>query len=781
MILFPAVEKNHFLIYYKSTMKENKRQKYIRHILQNLPKGPGVYKFKDEHDKIIYVGKAKNLKNRVSSYFQSSRDQTSKTKKMVEQIEDIEYTQVGSDLEAVMLETNMIKELHPKYNVLMKDDKNYVYIKITVQEDFPRILITRKVEKDKARYFGPKTAKYKVERTLKVLKRIFPYRHCSLAIEYQMPRTDSADPKRKHKVKVTKANIKYPCIDYHIRRCIGPCIGTVDKEEYRALINQVIRFLEGKHDEVIQKLKEDMRKAAAGKKFEIAAAIRDKLQAVEDIMEDQRISTPDHKDMDVINYVIAEEKLFFNLFQIRSGKLINQENFELKAHGGDPTQQHDNEGLSGFLLQYYQKATDLPQEVLVPEEIPDQSQLEIWLSEMKGSKVKILHPQRGRKDKLLELSHKNALSFSKLSKVKWQGHQKSDREQALKKLAEILRLDAPPKRLECFDVSHFSGTQTVSSMVVFSNGFPFKADYRKFKLHQEVSGEPNDFASMEETLTRRLRHLKPSIEAKKLKVLKMTKKELEKINPKENHHYFTMKHNDEKIGQVHIEETPKKKYIIQKINLTKEVEIRTLTKKLTEKVKTRRIYILARESDIKTYEEAGFQMVRKVPDGFKPKKSQTVLVYDATKHAVDSSFKKKPDLIIIDGGKGQLGAAMKALKTYQLDLPIISIAKKNEEIFLPNKATPIILPKDDPTLHLIQHIRNESHRFAITYHQGLQMKATKSSALDQIFGIGESTKMKLLKQFGSLENIKSATMYELEQVIGKKNAIKVKEALKGTS
>ncbi|HMR01606.1 MAG TPA: GIY-YIG nuclease family protein, partial [Candidatus Gracilibacteria bacterium] len=247
-------------------MKEYKRQKYIQHILLNLPKEPGVYKFKDDSNKIIYVGKAKNLKNRVSSYFQSSRDQTSKTKKMVEQIADIEYITVGSDLEAIMLETNLIKELHPKYNVLMKDDKNYVYIKITVQEDFPRILITRKVEKDKARYFGPKTAKYKVERTLKVLKRIFPYRHCSLAIDYIAPRSDSADPKRRHKVKVTHANIKFPCIDYHIKRCIGPCIGTVDKDEYRAIIDQVIRFLEGKHEDVIEKLKADMDRAAADRK-----------------------------------------------------------------------------------------------------------------------------------------------------------------------------------------------------------------------------------------------------------------------------------------------------------------------------------------------------------------------------------------------------------------------------------------------------------------------------------------------------------------------------------
>ena len=520
-----------------------------------------------------------------------------------------------------------------------------------------------------------------------------------------------------------------------------------------------------------------MHRAAEDRKFEVAAAIRDKLQAIEDIMEHQRISTPDHKDLDVINYVVADERIFYNLFQIRSGKLINQENFELKAHGANPDQTHDPEALSDFLHQYYEKATDLPQEFLIPEEIQDQEAMETWLTEMKGHKVKILVPQRGRKNKLLALSHKNALSFSKQSKVKWQGHQKSDRDKALQKLAEVLNLESPPKRLECFDVSHFSGTQTVSSMVVFHNGFPFKADYRKFKLHQETSGSPDDFKSMEETLSRRLRHLKPSIESKQIRVLKTTKKDLKDREVQENTHYFTIKKEKEPIGSIHILETSKKKFLIQHFELKEELDLRLLSKKITQKLKTKRLYSACPDDQIKPFEEAGYIPIRKIPDEF-PKTKNTILVYDANKHTVDASFKKKPDLIIIDGGKGQLGAAMKALKKYKLELPIISIAKKFEEIFLPGKAKPIILSKEDPTLRMIQHIRDESHRFAITFHKGLQIKATKSSILDSIYGIGETTKMKLLKHFGSPEAIKNATMYELEQVVGKKNAIKIKEALK---
>lgn len=756
-------------------MVATKKKQYLDHIIKNLPHKPGVYKFKDKEGTVLYVGKAKDLRNRVGSYFQSSRDQSMKTRKMVEQIEDIEYTVVGSDLEAVMLETNIIKELRPKYNVLMKDDKNYVYIKITVNEDFPRIFITRQIEKDKARYFGPKTAKHKVQKTLKVLKRIFPYRHCSLAIDYNGPKKASTDPRRKHDVKVTKASIKYPCIDYHIKRCIGPCIGTVNKEEYRAVIDQVIRFLEGKHDEVIAQLKADMHKAAAEKRFEVAASIRDKLQAVEDIMEDQRISTPDQKDMDVINYVTADEKIFYNLFQVRSGKLINQENFEAKAKDEDPQKEHDPEALESFLEQYYQKATDIPQEVLIPEEIENPDTLEKLLSEVRGSKVKIITPKKGRKDKLLQLSHQNARSFARQSKVKWQGHEKSGREEALKELQKLLSLDKPPKRLECFDVSHFSGTQTVSSMVVFENGFPKKADYRKFKLSQE--GSPDDYASMEETLLRRLKYLKPSIEATQYKVLKAKKKELQELKAKKNRLYFTLHKNKKQIGHACIFEAPNKKFLIEEIKIEGSSDLRILIKKIAEKVKTRRIYLSVPATAVKTYEAKGCQLIAKIPDAFKPPASRTILVYDAAKQAVDSSFRKAPDLIVIDGGKGQLGAALKALKTYQLALPTIAIAKKQEEIFVPGKANPIHLEKDDPTLHLIQHIRNESHRFAITYHQGLQLKASKSSALDTIYGIGETTKMKLLQHFGSPEAVKNATLYELEQIVGKKNAIKVKEAL----
>jgi len=750
-----------------TTKNTTKQEKYIAHIIKNAPKKPGVYKFKNEKKEIIYIGKAKSLKNRISSYFQKSKTQTVKTKKMVEQIIDIDYDVVSSELEAIMLETNLIKKHQPKYNILMKDDKNYVYIKITTNEDFPRILITRKIEKDKAKYFGPKTSQQKVKKTLKVLKKIFPYRHCNIEIKYQ----DNNNEKNKilkHKVKISRASIKYPCIDYHIKRCPAPCIGNISKIDYKKIIDQIIKFLEGNQDEIIKKLKEEMQKAAQDKKFEIAAKLRDKIQAIETIMESQRINSPDNKNIDIINSFEEESKTFFNVSQIRNGKLINQENFETKTEG-------DINILGSFLQEYYQKATDIPKETLIPHKIDSQKSIENWLTSKKEEKVKILTPQRGVKNKLLDLSYQNAENFAKLSKSKWQGHKKSSREKALQELQTILNLEKPPNRLECYDISHFSGENTVSSMVVFQNGFPKNDQYRKFRLHQD--GKPNDYASMQETLIRRLKYLKPSILEKEIKILKTKKKELTKTqqNKANTHTYLTIVKNNKKIGEIQVFNTKNKKHLIEKLSLKNNKDLKTIIKKTAEKVKTKRIYIKITSKELPKYEEIGAERVIKNPKELKNKKN--IAVYDINKNKTDNSFKTAPNLIIIDGGKGQLNTATKTLKQFKLKIPIISIAKREEEIFIPNKKIPIDIKRDSPLIQMIKHIRDESHRFAITYNRNLQLKSYKSSILDQIPLIGENTKMKLLKHFGSPTSIKNATMHELAQIIGKKKAIIIKENL----
>lgn len=762
---------------------------YIKHILKNTPHKPGIYKMKDERGQIIYVGKAKDLKNRISSYFNKSNDHSPKTVKMLEHVKDIDYSVVESELEALILETNLIKQLRPKYNILMKDDKNYVYVKITVNEDFPRIFITRNMEKDKARYFGPKTSQYKVENTLKVLKKIFPFRHCHLLIEYErrLKLGESANPKINHKVNVTRATIKYPCLDYHIKRCIGPCVGTVSKEEYRAMIDQIINFFEGKQDEIIKMLREEMLKAAAEKKFEIAAGIRNKLQYIEELMESQIVSDPNLRDLDVVNYIAVEEKAYFNLFQVREGKLINQENFILNIGGkaeykSDEETLDNQEILDAFLEQYYEKATDIPGQVLIPHEISVKDGLEKWLTGVKGMAVHIIIPKRGTKDKLLELSLQNAMSFARQTEVKWQGHELPGREQALEKMAEIFKLPKKPQRLECYDISHFQGKDTVASMVVFEKGFAKKEDYRKFKLHQETSGSPDDFASMEETLTRRLRHLRPSLDQLKIIQVK-TKKHIKDLNDfkwkcDKKKKYLIIEKEKKIAGLVELF-TVKNRTLISRLELNDDLEIHLLTGKIIEKLKINRLYLICNNAICGDFEAAGFIEVKKIPEEIKVPKNARLLVIEKNKYKADTSLEKTPDLIIIDGGKGQLGRVEKVMKKMKLKIPTVSIAKREEEIFTHSSGKPLILPKDDPVLHLFQQIRDEAHRFAVSYHTNVRGGSSMSSVLDRIPGIGEAIKMKLLKRFGSIEGILKAELAELSSITGEKAAKLIKERLLG--
>lgn len=747
------------------------KRKYLEHLLENLPHNPGVYRMKDEGGRVIYVGKAKDLKKRVTSYFRNEHIHGMRTKKMVENISDIAYTEVGTELEALILETNLIKELRPKYNVLMKDDKSYVYIKITIHDDYPQIYLVRKVVKDKARYFGPKTAAHKVIKTLKLLKRIFPFKNCPLAIDYNVRNE-------------FKAKIMSPAqFEYHRRHCLGPCITSVTPEEYKKTVLQVIDFLEGKYEDIVIQVKQDMMKAASEKKFEVAAAIRDKLKALEDIMESQRISDPHQKDLDIVSYVVVEDKIYFNLFQLREGKLIDQENFIFKSTGDQETE--DRDALNSFLEQYYERATDIPKEVLIPHEVDEQETIESWLTEIKGQKVHLIIPERGKKNHLLELSLSNAQSFARQSQIKWQGHEKTSRQEALEALQEILGLPKVPYRLECYDNSHFGGTETVSSMVVFENGFPKKDDYRHFKLHQQTSGSPDDYASMEETLTRRLKYLKPNKFLPAISVKKAAKKHFvtitEKFTKEETAQgdWYTIDEEKNIKGylQVTIFDPEKniKKFLINTLEIDPSVDLAVVIKKMIEKIKAARIYLKCLQSDQSKFEEVGFQHLQKIPEAFPKLTNQTYLVFDKTKHVTDKSFRKTPDLIVIDGGKGQLSSAQKAMKKYELSIPMISLAKREEEIFRPDRPDPLLLEANDPILHMLQHIRDESHRFAITYHQKLRLKATTSSVLDTIPGIGESTRIKLLQKFGSVEGIKNATLDELAAEVGKKNAIVLKQ------
>ena len=715
----------------------NKKNQFAK-VLKDIPHKPGIYKFIDKKGGVIYIGKAKDLKKRVVQYFQN-KNLGPKNTKMVENIEEIQYTITDTELEALMLELNLIKELRPKYNILLKDDKNFVYIMIT-NEEFPRIQIVRKITDKKATYFGPKTAKHKVEKTFKILKKVSPFRHCNIEMHTQ----------KDGSIKVTKKTIKIPCLDYYIKRCPGPCIGEITAEEYGETIEQIKKFFRGNHEGLVKDLKKQMADFVSKRDFEKAAKVRDRIQNIEEISEKQKISDPNQKDKDIINYVIDNNRAFFNLFQVRDGKLINQENFTLSVgQSVDLNQEKEDENpelLESFLTQYYEKTKDIPKELLLPHQPLNAKAIEQFLKEEKGNKVSLLTPQKGTKNKLLELSLKNAKIYADRNRAKWQESNK-DNEDATKELKKILKLPSVPTRIECYDISHLAGTETVGSMVVFEKGAPAKSMYRKFKI-RTVTDKPDDYKSLEEVLTRRLSKLGIEAAAKDYKFKKASKKkneEIEKLHRKESLHtknfdkqaHFYLETEDKKIaGTLNLLEINEKVSEISGLYINPKHRGSKLGHKLIQetvlKSKAKRIYIACKKDLKEYYARLGFEEVKTIPTELENEclkckditGNTTWYAIDKYKLKKDKSFSSIPDLLVIDGGKGQLSSAVKVLKKLNLTsiIPVISIAKKEEELFQPNQSKSIKLDRTNSVLKLIQRARDEAHRFAITYNRKLRDK-----------------------------------------------------------
>ena len=452
----------------------------IQDQLKKLPAEPGVYLMKDENDKIIYVGKAISLKNRVRQYFQSSKNHSSKVKSMVKNIKSFEYIITDSELEALILECNLIKKYRPKYNVLLRDDKTYPYIKVTVNEDFPRVLKVRRVLRDKAKYFGPYTNVEAVNDTLEVIRNIYPIRTCNVDIE-----------------RAIKNNMR-PCLNLHIKRCVGPCTGNVSKEEYNKMIEEILLFLSGKEEKLIEILKEKMNKCSMEFNFEEAAIYRDKIINLQEMMQKQKIDiSTDDINQDVIAMAYNDEEACVQSFFIRHGKIVGREHFILEG-----TKDSSKESILGsFVKQFYMKAEYIPKEIIIESEIEDQVVLEEWLSNIKGQKVSIRVPQKGDKKSLISMVKKNAMEYlEKFSNLNKRKYERS--EGALIELAEVLGLEEPPKRIESYDISNIQGVDSIGVMVVFTNGLKDKKEYRRYKI-KTVEG-PNDYDSMAEILDRRL-------------------------------------------------------------------------------------------------------------------------------------------------------------------------------------------------------------------------------------------------------------------------------------
>ena len=613
----------------------------LQGILATLPAKPGCYLMKNAAGTIIYVGKAISLKNRVRSYFHADASHDGKTRRLVRDIADIEWILVGSELEALILEMNLIKKHRPKYNVRLKDDKRYPYIKVHWADPFPKVTVTRQMAEDGSRYFGPYTSAWAVYQTLDALRRIFPYLTCDRVITGQDKRA---------------------CLYYDIKLCTAPCIGAVQQAGYRQMISDLMAFLSGHSEDIVARLHSAMDKAAEEMRFEKAAALRDQLKAVQSIIERQKIVfASDYLDSDVLAMARSDGEACVQIFFIRAGKLIGREYFILEG-----TEDADNtEVLSQFVKQFYTQAATIPQQVMLPEEIEEARIIAQWLRTRRGGqKVEFFVPKEGQPQQLVQMAAENASETLSALRTQWQADSHKQ-EQALAELQSAFQLPGPPNRIECYDVSNTQGTAIVGSMVVFEQGVPSKNLYRKFNI-ESVANAPDDFASMEEMLTRRFRRWQSSRE---------------------------------------LSDQP----------------------------------------------------------GQKP----------------DASFSFLPDLIVVDGGKGQLSRAVSVLERFDLfgKVPVVGLAKQQEEIFFPNKPDSLLLPRHSQALYLLQRIRDEAHRFGITAHRKKRTKLGLASQLDSVPGIGPARRKILLKHFGSMDKIREASIEELKAVLPENAAQAVKEHL----
>jgi len=611
----------------------------VRQKLSELPDQPGCYQMRDENDGVLYVGKAVVLRQRVRSYFQPSANHVPRIQEMVGKVRDITWWVTRTEMEALILENDLIKRYQPRYNVMLKDDKQYPYIKINWQNDFPKVEVVRQMIDDGDRYYGPFTGARAVHRTLEGLRRIFPYLDCERAIDGQDERA---------------------CLYYDMKMCGGPCIGAQSREEYRESIRQLMDFMQGETNEALTRLESQMHKAAKMYNFELAAVYRDRIQAARRIVAQQQVVGVSHEDEDVVSIAqdVKTADTVVQVLFVRRGRLIGKENYVLEGASVTESNAETLGALIGtFIQRFYDAAAVIPPRILVQFLPSNHRLLQAWLRQKRGGRFELRMPQRGKKRNLIDLAERNAAEYLRIQQAQW-AVDTNRQTQSIAELQASLHLAQAPARIECFDISTLHGTNTVGSMVVFAKGAPLKSAYKRFKIRGKGSqGEPDDFASMREMLRRRFRR---AVEDKTADPGARTRKSVEQ-------------------------------------------------------------------------------------------------------------WRILPDLVIVDGGKGQLGVAVEVLEEFDLldRVPLVGLAKREEEIFLPRRSDPIWLKRGSQALYLVQRIRDEAHRFAITYHRNLRRKSQVRSALDGVPGIGPARRKALLQFFsGDIDRIRHATLEELQAVPG---------------
>ncbi len=619
----------------------------LRAVLRRLPTSPGVYLMKNATGRVLYVGKADSLRGRVASYFGARGPEDARIVRMVTEVADVEYIVTDTVSEAYLLESNLIKEHRPRFNIRLRDDKSYPFVKITLGEDFPRIVRTRRLVRDGSRYFGPYASASSVDETLKLLRKIFPFRTCNL---------DIPEGKRV---------LERPCLLYYINRCQGPCIEAIPKPDYRETIGQIVDFLDGRQEPIAAQLRSEMAGHSDALRYEQAATTRDKLRAVERTMEQQKMAAFSRAEHDVIGLAREEDEACIQVMQVRIGKLIGREHFIVEG-ARDVT---DAEVLGSFLQQYYASTDAVPRALLTPLMPADADDLAAYLADRRGVRVTISVPERGEKRRLVALATGNAIEALARERAEWLADT-AKRDEALTELTSALGLQRVPERIECYDMSNIQGTSAVGSMVVFIDGRPEPKEYRRFRIR---SGDtPDDFRMMAEVLRRRFS-----------RVAKL-RSETGALS----------------LAAVGADEAP-------------------------EELETE--------------------------EGERPREQGWAV----------------PDLVIVDGGKGQLSAAVGVMNELAItDVPLTGLAKRFEELYLPGRSDPVVLPRRSQALYLVQRIRDEAHRFAITYHRDVRGKRALRSELDEIAGIGPGRKKALLKRFGSVRRIREASVDEVAATPG---------------
>lgn len=751
-------------------MKKQDPIQVLKKRITEVPTEPGIYRWLNKEGEVLYVGKAKNLRNRLRSYLNGVEGPWRQS--LVKQIVDFDVTITTSELEALVLETNLIKKLRPKYNVLMKDDKNYVYVRVSISEDYPRLDVVRRIVEDGARYFGPFLSAYDTHRTLEVLHQIYHFKACRASLDF--------------KNSITKLQPR-ECLEHQIGRCNGLCISALSKEEHRKNIEEVMTFFKGNRDPAIASLKEMMRKAALDKKFERAAELRDFLTLFAGYAEKQLVSDPSGANTDIVGAVLLSGRASVVVLQQRDGKVMGEHHLNLAG-------QAENIGdvLEQFLPQYYEAVTDLPETILVAEDFDERELFSAFLTLHKGKSVKVAVPERGKKSGLMELAVKNALMKAKQSESKWESDLRSTTE-ALQELQTLLGLPNPPKRIECFDISHLGGTETVGSMVVFKDAKPARDHYRSFTLRALKTGDIDDYRSIREVIARRFKYLKAASDQSSVSWKKLKKKEVEQWNEEYPKRMVVAKgwrqevvvveeekmrggeerEEKEKLMMIDLRRKKGEKMLIGSMELlSKDRELLHQALDLVEKkIGKDELYVFSADRNARDILALhGFFLAS---DGFEklPKvlrdSSIEADLYHRQKSAqkADPSFKAAPDLIVIDGGKGQLNSAMDILRTLEVTLPAIGLAKREEEIFIQGQSDPVIFPKDSPGKFLLMRLRDEAHRFANEHREVRGKKRAVASALDSVPGIGPKTKKDLLKKFGTVQAVQEASDAALAEVV----------------